>query len=244
LAKSRRKEQDYLDGLEQRLQGVEVSRSLKSGRPESVIVAEAKRQGKSTLIAMSTHGRSGIGRWLVGSVTTKVIHSAPCSMLVIRPKDEGANEQREAKLNRIILPLDGSPLSEAAIPDALDIAKSFNLPVTVVRVVPTAQMSAAGEWAAGYAGGYAEVLEAVEAETKDYLASKVSELKQRGIPGVDSKIFLGDPASHIVDLGRESEGNLVVMSSRGRTGLSRAVLGSVADRVVSSSGAPVLLVKT
>jgi nucleotide-binding universal stress UspA family protein len=243
IAKARRKENAYLSSLDQRLQGVEIAHSLKAGRPENVIPAEAKRHGDSTLIAMSTHGRSGIGRWLLGSVTDKVIHSAPCSMLVIRPKREDDSKQREAKLSRIILPLDGSELSEAAIPAALELAKTLNLPVTVARVVPTAQFSAAGEWSAGYAGGYAEVLEAVEGETKEYLAAKVSDLKRRGIARVDSKMFLGDPAGHIVDLGREREGSLVIMSSRGRTGLGRAILGSVADRVVSSSGAPVLLVK-
>jgi len=244
MAEARRKEQAYLTMLEQRLHGVQTAHSLKSGRPERVIVAEAKRHGDSTLIAMSTHGRTGIGRWLVGSVTTKVIHGAPSSMLIVRPEQQDNHKQLEARLRHVILPLDGSPLSEAATPTALELAVKLNLPITLVRVVPTAQFTAAGGWAGTYAGGYAQVLEAVESETKEYLAAKVSDLKGRGISQVDSKMFLGDPAGHIVDLGRESEGNLIVMSSRGRTGLGRAVLGSVADRVVSSSGAPVLLVKT
>ncbi|MCZ6535178.1 MAG: universal stress protein [Chloroflexi bacterium] len=82
----------------------------------------------------------------------------------------------------------------------------------------------------------------LENEARDYLGAKERELTTQGIDRVESQVVLGDTAAQIVDLARRYGESLVVMTCTGRSGLSRALLGSIADRVVRSCEAPVLLV--
>lgn len=236
---ARRKADQYLAGLEETMGTIRVNHIIGTGQADKVISDESSRDSETNLIAMSTHGRSGIGRWIVGSVTDKVIHSASSSMLVVRPPGEDVQLEGEANLKRVIVPLDGSELSEQALPVAREVAKHLSLEMTLVRVVSTIQLSMAGEWPVGYP----DVLEEVEDEARDYLASKKRELINQGIAAVASQVVLGDAAGQILDLARQYGQSLVVMTSRGRSGLGRAWLGSVADRVVCSSAAPVLLVR-
>jgi len=236
---ARRTGEKYLAGLEKTIGAVEVERIIGAGQPDKVIVEESGRDGATNLIAMSTHGRSGIGRWIVGSVTDKVIHSSSSSMLIVRPSLEDNQVEGEAHLRRIIVPLDGSEVSEKALPVAGELAKRLSLEIVLVRVVSTIQLSMAGEWPSGYP----DVLGAVEDEAREYLGGKGEELRSQGITKLESQVVLGDAAAQIADLAHRNGESLVVMTSRGRSGLSRALLGSIADRVVRSCEAPVLLVR-
>ena len=82
--------------------------------PAHLIVDEAGTES-DTLIVMCTHGRSGVGRWVMGSVTDKVLHSATSPLWIVRARP-GAGPPKEVKLDSIILPLDGSALSEQICP--------------------------------------------------------------------------------------------------------------------------------
>lgn len=236
---ARRTGEEYLAGLEKTMGAVEVERIIGAGQPDKVIVDESDRDSATNLIAMSTHGRSGIGRWIVGSVTDKVIHSSSSSMLIVRPSVEDNQVEGEAHLRRIIVPLDGSEVSEQALPAAGELARKLSLDVSLIRVVSTIQLSMAGEWPSGYP----DVLGAVEDEAREYLGVKGEELRSQGITKVESQVVMGDAAGQIADLAHRDGESLVVMTSRGRSGLSRALLGSIADRVVRSCEAPVLLVR-
>lgn len=236
---ARRTGEEYLARLEKTMGAVEVERIIGAGQPDKVIVDESGRDSATNLIAMSTHGRSGIGRWIVGSVTDKVIHSSSSSMLIVRPSVEDNQVGGEAHLRRIIVPLDGSEVSEKALPAAGELSRKLSLEVSLIRVVSTIQLSMAGEWPSGYP----DVLGAVEDETREYLGVKGEELRSQGITKVESQVVMGDAAGQIADLAHQDGESLVVMTSRGRSGLSRALLGSIADRVVRSCEAPVLLVR-
>jgi nucleotide-binding universal stress UspA family protein len=83
---------------------------------------------------MTTHGRSGIGRWVVGSVTDKVVRLAGTPTLVIRNQEE-AGGQAPPELRRIVLPLDGSFLAEQAVPHAVALAKALGAQVETVRAL-------------------------------------------------------------------------------------------------------------
>ncbi len=210
------------------------------GAAVDVITEESGQDSASTLIAMSTHGRSGIGRWIIGSVTDKVVHAATNSMLVVRPAETAAPTEGEAVVTRIILPLDGSELSETAIPLGRELARRLDAGITLVRAVSTVQIAMAGEWPASYP----DMLQEVEDEARDYLGNMEGQLLSQCVGTVDTQMVRGDAAAQIVDLARQHSNSLVVMTSRGRSGLGRSLLGSVADRVVCSSAAPVLLVRT
>jgi nucleotide-binding universal stress UspA family protein len=106
-----------------RANGFKVETTAAEDDAVGAIMAAAD-QDPDTLIAISTHGRSGVGRWLLGSVTDKVVRHATHPTLVVRSR-EGQVAPATPKLDRIILPLDGSEMSSTAIPYAVDLAKAL-----------------------------------------------------------------------------------------------------------------------
>jgi nucleotide-binding universal stress UspA family protein len=90
----------------------------------------------------------------------------------------------------------------------------------------------------------ADLLDHLEAEARDYLAGKVNEVKQTGVDDVTSVVNVGYGAEEIITLGRHTPEDFIAMSTHGRSGIQRWVLGSVTDRVVRHSGDPVLIVRS
>jgi nucleotide-binding universal stress UspA family protein len=90
----------------------------------------------------------------------------------------------------------------------------------------------------------ADLLDHLEAEARDYLAEKMNGVKQKGVENVTSVVNTGYGAEEIITLGRHTPDNFIAMSTHGRSGIQRWVLGSVTDRVVRHSGDPVLIVRS
>ena len=223
--------------LEQR--GVVAASETVTGPPAATIAAVANARAAS-LIAMSTHGRSGIDRLFPGSVAGNVLQTATSPLLLYHPREYPADT--EAQLEHIILPLDGSPFSEEAVPVAIDIAKRLSVPVTVIRALPTSALAFSDPFAMG-AGDYAAmILEGITDTATAYLKDKVAELRSAGVKASHTLLLQGDVAGQIIDLVARTRSPLTVMSTHGRSGVGRLLLGSVADRVVRTSRTPVLLV--
>ena len=194
---------------------------------------------KNTLIVMATHGRSGIQRWLLGSVADKVLHGATNHLFLVRASDQGKTDG-EAALKTVIVPLDGSPLAEQVLPYVVDLAKKMKLKVVLMRSYALPASVSAEDY-----GFYsADLLDHLESEARDYLAGKVNEVKQKGVDDVTSVVNVGYGAEEIITLGRHTPDNFIAMSTHGRSGIQRWVLGSVTDRVVRHSGDPVLIVRS
>jgi nucleotide-binding universal stress UspA family protein len=111
----------YLETVARSFQGVSVKYSVERGKPEDVIIERAATD-KDTLIAMATHGRSGVQRWLLGSVADKVLHGSTNDVFLMRATEQGRTEG-EATLTKVIVPLDGSTLAEKVLPYVVDLAK-------------------------------------------------------------------------------------------------------------------------
>jgi nucleotide-binding universal stress UspA family protein len=186
---------------------------------------------------MATHGRSGIQRWVLGSVADKIIHGSTNHLFLIRANDQG-KAGAEAPLKKVIVPLDGSPLAETVLPYVVDLAKKMRLEVVLVRAyaLPT---STADE----YQTYTDELIGLIEAEARDYLAKKMKELKGNGLEDVSSVVNVGYGAEEIINLARNTPDNFIAMSTHGRSGMKCFVLGSVTDRVVRHSGDPVLIIR-
>jgi len=164
-----------------------------------------------------------------------VVRSAEVPILLVRP---GETTVAGAPTD-IIVPLDGSPLAERALPIAVGLAKAFNASITIVRTVPSGWWSMDG-------GMYIElpdILEAVEAEAREYLEVTANSLKAQGVAVATRFSLFAPPDREVEEVAAASESPLVVMTSHGRSGIVRAVLGSVADRMARSSSAPVLIVR-
>jgi nucleotide-binding universal stress UspA family protein len=212
--------------------GLAISSVVREGEAASLLVGEAETV-PGTLIAMSTHGRSGISRWVMGSVTDKVLHAAACPMLIIRSSrvEEPAAEQDDERgkrwtgpvfIRNITVPLDGSDLAEKILPHAISAAKGFDVPVAPVRVVTDP---------------------AQHAEATEYLERASANLREQGVTCPGGTLLRGEPAEALLSMLQAQPETLVTMTTRGHSGIQRWVLGSVTDRIARYSGTPVLVVQ-
>jgi nucleotide-binding universal stress UspA family protein len=231
----------YLEGIARSLGGTKVSYAVENGVADKIIIDSAASD-KGTLIAMATRGRSGIHRWVMGSVAEKVLRGATNPLLLVRGDEEGKSEG-EATLKSIVVPLDGSKLAESVLPRAVDLAKKLSLKIVLTRAyqIPLSAAYAGAE--APYIPNQDALLNLVRDEASAYLDEKVNELHQNGIDKVSSILSVGSGADEIIDLARSTPDNLIAMCTHGRSGVKRWVLGSVTEKVVRHSGDPVLVVR-
>lgn len=198
--------------------GVPVICTVHKETPASWIVDEAEKE-PGTLIAMCTHSRSGVARWVLGSVADKVLHATSRPVLLIRVREQPASAV--LKLRHVLAPLDGSPLAEQSLPHVVALAKALDLTIILIQVTPQEDYQVRG-----------------------YLRRIAASLQQQGVTGVEERHVGGEPASCIIDMSRQAGNSLVVMTTHGRSGIGRWLLGSVTDRVVRHSGEPVLVVRS
>jgi nucleotide-binding universal stress UspA family protein len=228
----------YLSVTAQRLRdrGLEVATEVAAGDPAEAIGARAVAVD-AALIVMASHGRGGVHRLILGSVADKVMRAAACPVLIVAPPGEpGARAGGPVTLRRLLVPLDGSTLAEAALPVAGALAQQSGASLTLMRVEP---------WVSTMYGGlepipnFADVDEGVVEAAREYLA-RVKE----GLPAGGTAwtvVQRGNPAANLLEFVLNEEPDLVVMTTHGRGGVKRFLLGSIADRLVRC-GAPVLLV--
>jgi len=231
---------EYMKAVAAKATGVNIQWSVKKGRPEEVILDNAAAD-KHTLIAMATHGRSGLNRWMLGSVAEKVLRGCENPLLLVRAS-EAVDAAEKVRLKSVIVPLDGSELAECVLPSVVALAKAMNLEVVLFRAysIPYTVYSGTD----GYSAiNFEELIAAVKDEAIEYLEKKTAELKKDGLLKVSFIAKEGLSADEIIALGRATQDNLIAMCSHGRSGVKRWVLGSVTETVVRHSGDPVLVVR-
>ena len=215
-----------------------VSSSVKIGKPAEVIVEVAASQ-KDTLTAMATHGRSGIGRWLLGSVAEKVLHGADNDVLLIRAIGQ-IERKRAAQLKRLVVPLDGSELAEKALPCGVELAKKMTLELILLRVY---LMPGVAYPTGSYAPDWKLLDQEMRQRASEYLEGKSKQLRNEGLERVSFRVLEGSAAEKIIEIARENPESLIAMSTHGASGIGRWVLGSVTERVIRHSDAAVLVVR-
>ncbi len=219
---------------------IRVTTSTEAGDAAQVIVDRAKND-PSCLIAMATHGMSGTRRWILGSVTSKVVQSAANPLLLIRPT-ESFDARARFRLDRVFVPLDGSILAEKTVPHACALGKRLNVEIHLVRVY-SLPMDSYVVADGVIAQGPAQYREKLEKEAETYLAGKVAGLQAAGLEHVVALVVEGDSAGEIIDLARKTPHSLIAMSTHGRSGIGRWVLGSIAEKVIQHAHSPVLLIR-
>jgi nucleotide-binding universal stress UspA family protein len=236
-----REGEQYLENVARSFTGMTVDNCVvEQGQADQIIVEKAARD-KETLIGMATRGRSGIHRWLMGSVAEKVLRGATNPLLLVRGDEEGKSEG-VATLKSIIVPLDGSKRAEAVLPPAMDLSKKLSLEIVLTRAYQLPLSAYPGADAA-YIPNQDAFLTAVRGEANAYLEAKVNEVRGNGIEKVSAILLVGSGADEIIDLARTTPDNLIAMCTHGRSGVKRWALGSVTEKVVRHSGDPVLVVR-
>jgi nucleotide-binding universal stress UspA family protein len=202
------------------------------------------------LIVMSTHGRGGMSRLVMGSVTSRVVGLVKNPTMVMRC--EGVDRAVVGdSIDNIVVPLDGSEFAEMALPHAAEMARLFGARITLCQSThSTEYFQAHTEWGrlngeAGFRfGGPGELSSSLAELSVEYLKRHSAELDSRyGISDVWVVNSRGGPADTIVKLACDLDNSMIVMTTHGRSGIGRALLGSVADQVIRRSPAPTLLVR-
>ena len=150
-----------------------------------------------------------------------------------------------APYKAILVPLDGSPLAEKALPTAELMARQFGSTVLLARIIPLISSSTilASEGAVTSPEVYQQLYDDEQRAAQDYLAARAEPLRARGVD-VRTLFARGDPASCLLDLMASEHVGLIVMTTHGRSGIARWALGSVADRLVRSCTTPLLLIRS
>ena len=209
------------------------------GNDPVAAITEYASENSIELIAMSTHGRSGIGRWVYGSNADKLLQFTTIPMLLVRPRG-GAPAQDNTPIDTLMVPLDGSSLAEEALAYAEGLAEAMSLKLSLIRVVTTPGIAYPGVEAYIYNPG---AFTDLEKDAVTYLQEKQTHLEAKGLE-VSCTVKAGYAANYIIDLAEDSETNLIVMSTHGRGGVGRWIMGSVADRVLRASYRPILLIRS
>ena len=241
--------QEYLESIAGRLEagGTAAQVRVVEGEAAEQLILHAQQNPETAMIVMATHGRSGLSRWLLGSVAEKILHASPIPLVLIRPGADDAelevslSAQELPVYRTILVPLDGSLLAEVAIEQAQTLASASGaslLLVSVAHAFEEPTMARRAEIARRI-----EVLNGRERKwLAGYLSDVAHEIEEDGIT-VQTRLSEGDPAEEILRAGREGDADLIVMSTHGRSGLERLWLGSVAMKVAHTAELPVLLVQ-
>ncbi len=217
--------------------GITISTAIRIGDPARGILQIADDLDAS-MIVMTSQGRGAFGRAVLGSTADKVFRLSCRPVLIQHDSDSSANAR---SIERVVVPLDGSDLAEAAIPLAVDIAKSKGLTLHLLSIVdPTRSSSAALAYAAAFSEQlHQELLETAEAEARHMLEALTGSVKANA---VECSIETGSgPAARSI-LEHLQPGDLLVMTSHGRGGVERFLIGSTAEKLIQGGSAPVLLV--
>jgi nucleotide-binding universal stress UspA family protein len=240
----------YLENVEERIRASgfkgRVGRTVIP--PGNIAVALVRHlvEKDVDLVIMTTHGRGALQRAWLGSTADGVIRRSPVPILLVRPRAMDAEgdeppdlSDRPPHFRRVVLPMDGSDPAELLLemtPPLMDPEGSAYL---LLRAVPA--MVAGGTPYLPHVIREAHEQDKVKAGARDYLERTAEKLREKGAD-VETRVETsGQPANAILRVAEEEEADLVAMSTHGRGGVARLLLGSVADKVVRGTKVPVLL---
>ena len=235
----------YLESLEAKVAEVAarpVSTALLDGDVPDALCQEAIRSD-SDLIVMSTHGRGGLTRMWLGSVADAVVRQSSTPVLLVRPSEaeEPFLEIEGPKIRRILIPLEVSTLSEAAIEPALELGALFGASFTLLRVIEFPMM--VGAYLPETLQSNQAILEEAETEARAYLEGVRSRLDD-GSRQIDTDVVVNQqPARGILNYAAANNVDLVSIATHGRRGVERTLLGSTADKVIRGANTPILIVR-
>jgi nucleotide-binding universal stress UspA family protein len=228
--------------------GLTAAAQVARGQPAEQI---ARFGHDHDVIAMATHGRSGVGRLVRGSVADAVLRATRVPVLLVRSAEGPVHVPGPPR--RIVVPLDGSALAEQALPMAADLARRSGATIRLVTSVHWASqvfgadpglLDADALDQTALADPHAQEYVAATAHeaARDYLEQLQGQLRRDGLT-VDTAIRFDEPASAILGQATDAASDLIVMTTHGRSGLHRWLLGSVAEHVLRAATGPVLVVR-
>jgi nucleotide-binding universal stress UspA family protein len=223
---------DYLRSVSYRpsLDGLRCERHVDSAMgPAADWIIQVAHEHHCDLIAISSNGRGGIAKALLGSTAADVARRANLPTLILRPTAPPAHDARPTQPFTILVPLDGTPLAEQVLPTAALVARALKGRLRLLHILPTPR---------GYGDADRQVRTAAEA----YLEP----LRQRFAHDdltVECSFAFGDPAMQISEQAQEGKCDLVALATHGRSGVERFFVGSVATWLLDHIPSPLLIIR-
>lgn len=202
--------------------GIHAWMEVREGKPAEQILAWA-REKDADLIAITTHGRSGLRRMRLGSIAEEILRQAEIPVLITRP------DIVSHAWKRIVVALDGSPRAEAVLRDAVELAKISGATIELVQVaLPVISSAGLGEF---------PMLMPSE-DPRPYLKRVAEQLEAVGVSALPVVLEGRAPSELLRHLG-QGEPALACMTTHGRAGLPRLLLGSIAEVILRQAPCPV-----
>jgi len=211
---------------------VPVETAVETGQPAEGILDYVDDEGVD-LVVMGTHGRSGLRRYLTGSVAERVVRLSPVPVLTVRATEASAVDDGYSD---ILVPTDGSERSDAAVAHAVALASAFGGRIHAVSVVNVGDIATGPE-----VGIPAEFLEELETAAGD-ATEAIAETAQAADVDAVTEVSTGRPKHELLEYVEQNDIDLVCMGTHGRTGLDRVLLGSTAEALLRQAAVPVLTV--
>jgi nucleotide-binding universal stress UspA family protein len=220
--------------LNEVLPGSKVESTLLEGYVTEAIERQAEAIG-ADMVIMTTHGRTGVSRAWLGSVADSLVRHSTFPLFVIRPFDDGQSFP-EPSFDHFLVPLDGSPIGEKILGPTVALGKAMGARFSLLHVV-SPHVTVGARVSPLPAGHMKERL----AKAEEYLSGVTERLRQEGIeaePLIESHFA---PAKAILNTAEGQNVDLIAIATHGYTGVKRALLGSVTDKVLRASRWPLLL---
>jgi nucleotide-binding universal stress UspA family protein len=237
---------DYVNGVADELRartGRPVETTVLGGRHVAKTLERHVARSAVDLVVMTTHGRGAFGRAWLGSTADHIVRHGPTAVMLIRPEAESTASLDALPLfQRVLVPVDGSELAEQAIPWATRVGRAFNASYTLLRAVPPV-LQLQSPYLPHTIEQTRETLEEGRTQAERYLADVAHRFVPRGATVNTELDAPSRPATAVLHYADRHPIDLIVLATHGRGGLARAILGSVADKVVRAARIPVLLVR-
>ncbi len=221
--------------------GIKASPLVVQGNAANEILEFAERNDIN-LIIISTHGRTGLSIWPLGSIANKILQKSHIPLLLIRSSDL-ETVLREKGLRKILVPLDGSQFAEGVIPYVEGLAKGMDSEVILITANEPLQVPDIVRHTAGFDGEkYEELTVRMEKQAKRYLSKKESALRDKGV-NVSSTSLWGQPTQTILQYAEDNSVSLIVLSTHGFSGITKWAYGSIAAKIIERASRPVLMIR-
>jgi nucleotide-binding universal stress UspA family protein len=200
------------------------------GEPHEVLVNVATARN-ANLIAIGTHGRKGLKKLFLGSVTSRVIASSPCDILTVKKPCSNCTGKYES----ILVSFDGSEFSKKALIRACELAKIDGSEIRVFYVIPR----------------YEEMIEFISSssikenlrrDAEDIMEKTKTIATEQGVK-IETEIAEGDEAEKIIEKAKGLKSDLIITGTHGWRSINRAIIGSITERLIINAPCPVLIVK-
>ncbi len=232
---------EYLSSVSERVSGhAGVNTALRTGPVVETLLAEARAR-EADVVVMATHGRGALSRAWLGSVADRFLHQADGPVILIRPEEGEAPPTTPVDgFNTLLVPLDGSELSECALEHATEFGELFGSAYHLTRVI-SYPLDVTSSYVPHMVQMNRTMLADAKAGAAEYLEGHAERMRRHGLR-VTTSVAVHSQAGRAILAEAEAVGcDAIAMATHGRSGIGRAILGSAADKVLRGTHVPLLL---